>query len=187
MADLRTRKTFGSLKDAFLKLLEENRFEDITVSQLCSQAQIRRATFYSHFADKYEFLGFFIQEMRGEFVERICSMQETAESGQTREHGSYYDCLFEELINFFKERPQLVRNITNSQLLPVMRDIFAQEIQKSVYGYLKEQGDSDETTMQMKAHFYAGGLIELLFLWTKDPESFPVDQVNWFAMLVSEE
>ena len=59
MNDLRTQKTFRSLKQAFLDLLEQHRFEDITVGQLCQRAEIRRATFYNHFADKFEFLSFF--------------------------------------------------------------------------------------------------------------------------------
>ncbi len=58
MADLRTERTYNSLKEAFLTLLEHNRFESITVLQLCQCANIRRATFYSHFADKYEFMSF---------------------------------------------------------------------------------------------------------------------------------
>lgn len=45
MADLRTQKTYKSLKDAFLELLEKYRFEDIAIQQLCQSAQIRRATF----------------------------------------------------------------------------------------------------------------------------------------------
>lgn len=49
MADLRTERTYNSLKEAFLTLLEHNRFESITVLQLCQCANIRRATFLLSF------------------------------------------------------------------------------------------------------------------------------------------
>ena len=93
MADLRTQKTYKSLKDAFLELLEKYRFEDIAIQQLCQSAQIRRATFYTHFADKYEFLAFYIQEMRNEFVERIRKMTDLP----ANDNENYYDLLFHEL------------------------------------------------------------------------------------------
>lgn len=182
MGDLRTQKTYQSLKDAFLELLEKYRFEDITVQQLCQSARIRRATFYTHFADKYEFLAFFIQEMRNEFVERIRKMNDLP----VNDNENYYDMLFHELLLFFKERPQLVRNIKNSQMLPIMSDIFAEEVQKSVHGYLDEHCPEDPKTIEMKAYFYAGGLLQLLLLWTKDPDSFPVDEINWLKLLVNE-
>ena len=61
--DLRIRKTYLSLHNAFVALLEEKRFEDITVNELCDQAMIRRTTFYKHFADKYEYFTFYIKEI----------------------------------------------------------------------------------------------------------------------------
>ena len=82
MGDLRTIKTLRALKKAFLKLLEEKRFEEITVQQLCAEAEIRRATFYTHFADKYDFLAFFIQEIRDEFSSNIAELAQTDNSDE---------------------------------------------------------------------------------------------------------
>ena len=47
--DLRIRKTYLALHNAFTQLLEEKRFEDFTVNELCDLAMIRRTTFYKHF------------------------------------------------------------------------------------------------------------------------------------------
>lgn len=179
MADLRTQKTLNSLKNAFLELLSQYRFEEITILQLCQCARIRRATFYTHFADKYEFLSFFIQEMRDEFAGEVSSMI----SNPSREETSYYDQLFHKLILFFESHPQLVRNLKNSQMLPAMTEIFTQEVQKSVFQYLQTRSDGDERTQTMKACFYAGGILQLLLLWMKDPEEFRVDEINWLSYL----
>lgn len=179
MSDLRTEKTCTSLKNAFLDLLEQYRFEDITVQQLCQNANIRRATFYTHFADKYDFLAFYIQEMRKEFVTRIKNM----DSISADQKENYCDLMFHELLEFFKERPKLVTNIKNSQMLPIMSDIFAEEVQKSVYHFLIENCQEDPKTLEMKAYFYAGGLLQLLLLWTRNQETFPVDRINWLKFL----
>ena len=45
MADLRTERTYNSLKEAFLTLLEHNRFESITVLQLCQCANMNLCLF----------------------------------------------------------------------------------------------------------------------------------------------
>ena len=65
--DLRILRTYRSLNEAFTGLMEEKRFEDITVGELCERAMIRRTTFYKHFADKYEYFTFYIKEMRESF------------------------------------------------------------------------------------------------------------------------
>lgn len=173
MGDLRTERTLSNLKKAFLDLLEQQRFEQITVQQLCQNAQIRRATFYSHFADKYEFLSFYIHETRDEFISQI-----------KEESVSRYDQLFHEMIAFLEARPQLVKNLKNSQLLPTMMQIFTDEVQETAERFLHEKLPSeDETIIKMKASFYAGGILQLLQLWMENPSQFKVDEINWLEFL----
>ena len=63
--DLRIRKPYKALCDAFVTILEKKRFDDLTVNELCDEAMIRRATFYKHFADQYDFFSFFILIITG--------------------------------------------------------------------------------------------------------------------------
>lgn len=181
MGDLRTQKTLSSLKNAFLHLLEQYRFEEITIQQLCTCANIRRATFYTHFADKYEFLSFFIQEIRKELIE--CTYSLNHDSHQ--DDYSYYDNLFHELVLFFENHPQLVRNLKSSQMLPTMMEIFVEVVQKDVFCYLKTQSTTeDESMLEMKAYFYAGGIVQLLQLWIATPNQFKIDEINWLKLFV---
>ena len=66
--DLRVTKTYDALTAAFAALLEEKPFEQISVTELCDRARTRRATFYKHFGDKYEFMHFVLVETRHRFV-----------------------------------------------------------------------------------------------------------------------
>ena len=43
----------------------------MTVNLLCERAMIRRTTFYKHFADKYEYLAFYIRELRDGFESQL--------------------------------------------------------------------------------------------------------------------
>lgn len=52
--DFRVKKTRKALLQALRALLSEKSFDDITVTELCERAEIRRVTFYSHFGGKEE-------------------------------------------------------------------------------------------------------------------------------------
>ena len=50
--DFQKDKTKNKIKTAFLSLLRENSYNGITISSICSRAQIHRSTFYSHYENK---------------------------------------------------------------------------------------------------------------------------------------
>ncbi|MCM3269708.1 TetR/AcrR family transcriptional regulator [Paenibacillus elgii] len=55
-ADPRVIRTRRLLQDAFASLLQEKDFDSITVRDITERATVNRATFYAHFADKFEIL-----------------------------------------------------------------------------------------------------------------------------------
>ncbi|WP_025849966.1 TetR/AcrR family transcriptional regulator [Paenibacillus ehimensis] len=55
-ADPRVIRTRRLLQDAFASLIQEKNFESITVRDITERATVNRATFYAHFADKFEIL-----------------------------------------------------------------------------------------------------------------------------------
>ena len=52
-SDRRVLYTRKSIRDAFLSLLESTPLEQITVKEICSLADINRATFYRNYTDLY--------------------------------------------------------------------------------------------------------------------------------------
>lgn len=50
------KRTLGDFKDRMFLLLSQKPFEDISVNELCAQANYPRATFYNYFDDKYDLL-----------------------------------------------------------------------------------------------------------------------------------
>lgn len=54
--DLRVIRTKKAIRNAFLELLEEKDFDDITVRDLTTRADINRGTFYFHYKDKHELM-----------------------------------------------------------------------------------------------------------------------------------
>lgn len=56
--DIRVQRTYGLLMNAFIELLKEKDFENLSVSDICEKAGVHRATFYKHFNDKLEFISY---------------------------------------------------------------------------------------------------------------------------------
>ena len=54
--DPRVKRTRNLLKQAFIELMQEIGFRSITVQNITERAEINRATFYAHFADKYQLI-----------------------------------------------------------------------------------------------------------------------------------
>lgn len=60
--DLRVRRTKKMLQDAFMALMAQKPFPDITVQDITERAMVNRGTFYDHFADKYALMEYALRE-----------------------------------------------------------------------------------------------------------------------------
>lgn len=63
MLDPRVKRTRQLLTDALLDLLQTRTFSQITVQDITRQAEVNRATFYAHFLDKLDLLGYMVRQM----------------------------------------------------------------------------------------------------------------------------
>ena len=175
--DLRIKKTYISLHNAFTLLLEEKRFEDITVNELCDRAMIRRTTFYKHFADKYEYFTFYIKEVVATFQDRLAP--DVAEG----EVDAYLLHMSRELLRFMKQHDRLVQNIKGSSMFPMLLSILLDQISLDVTQVLRrsKQGSMERKSIESVAAFYAGGLANTLFQYLKNDE--PVDEDQFIKII----
>lgn len=60
--DLRAVRTRKYIIEAFIELIEEKKFSNITINEISTKAMINRATFYRHFLDKYDLMDTVIKE-----------------------------------------------------------------------------------------------------------------------------
>lgn len=63
MEDKRIAKTKRNLKEAMIRMLSEEDFERISVTELCKEAKVSRITFYSHYSDKHALLDDIFNDM----------------------------------------------------------------------------------------------------------------------------
>src|SRR5215471_1669467 len=69
--DLRIRRTRKLIWEALLSLLQEQAFATISVRAISERAMVHRATFYTHFQDKYALLEYGIGEAFQQIVQEL--------------------------------------------------------------------------------------------------------------------
>ena len=164
--DLRIEKTYLALHKAFIELLEEKRFETFTVNELCQHAMIRRTTFYKLFADKYEYLSFFIREICADF--RATLSPEIQDNGIN----AYFLHMTRQLIRFIRGNGQLIRNALDSTMFPMLLNILMEHIVEDLLQVSPQRTAQSEAM----ASFYAGGLLNTLFRRLRQSERIDEDQ-----------
>jgi AcrR family transcriptional regulator len=82
--DRRIRRTRKLLQDALISLMIENGYEDVTVQDIIDRADVGRATFYAHFADKRTLLASRIEDLRSALSQQQRQAGGGADQGDTR-------------------------------------------------------------------------------------------------------
>lgn len=68
MTDLRVLKTHKAIQTAFVDLLYEKEFKDISVQEICDKALINRNTFYKYYSGKSGLAGKMISEFKQDYA-----------------------------------------------------------------------------------------------------------------------
>ena len=156
--DIRVQKTYNMLVIAFLKMLEEKKYEEITINDLCKEAGIRRATFYQHFNDKFGFFVFTVKTIQKKVKENT---KELYKSDSTE---TFYINLCKYAIELLEQNEQIVYSIFQSNMFSLMADILVDEFAKDVETQLKED-NIDKYNQTMLAQIITGGFLQLAKWW----------------------
>ena len=169
--DIRTRRTYNLLIEAFEQLLTEKNVEAITVSEICERSTVRRGTFYRHFADKQAFFRFYLQSI----TERFLKQMSTDEQPDRLE--PYAQHMHLALISFFEEKRGMVFHVLGPSMPAKTLDSIvvqiARGIEERIEAYEREGGVELAASARFLSLHYAGGLIHTLREWISDGKPVP--------------
>ncbi len=103
----RRKKTTDKIKDSLIKLLETTKPDDITVTRLCTEAGVNRATFYYHYDTVQQVFAELENQMETEFLRSIAASPIKQDGTPEK---SFYVMFFE----FVARNAALCRMILNS-------------------------------------------------------------------------
>ena len=167
--DARIIKTKDSLILSFETLLGKKKFEDITINEICENANIRRATFYKHFEDKYDFLGHFIKTLRVKF-------DSTGQYGNPDGTVGYYVEYAHEIIHFLDENDAILRNILESADVGSILNVIIIENLKETRKRLKESAELGlklPASVNTVADMMVGGVAVVILNWFEEGRPIP--------------
>ena len=163
--DLRIKKTYRALFNAFTELLEEYRFEDLTVAMLCERAMIRRTPFYKHFRDKNDYFAFYSDALMSGLPQKRADANgmEGAEDVRALRHEVFADAM-----NMVLAHEQLMDNILASSMSGMLTSMICDRIARSIRERVMSALDEDEfapVSLETTSVFVAGGIIRLFTMW----------------------
>lgn len=159
--DRRTKYTKMVLKDSFLNLLENKDISRITVKEICEDADINRATFYSHYTDVYDLL----KKIESEFLDNV-----NVYLSQLDKKGKNVNdfILAEKIFDYIKDNAKLCK-----LLLSERGDIsFQKKIMTIVYDkIISELTDNNKISMEDAEYVYSftiTGCVGIVQKWLFD-------------------
>jgi len=174
--DLRIVKTKIHLLNALRTLLYKDNFTKITVQDICGEALVSRAAFYTHYVDKYALLKDSLLETGQEFLDSIRSCGNDDKQKETVIGNFIYDYR-KTIMNLMSE--------SDSELLNIMSDFLihfigcavtgdklgtVEEIEKSI----KNAKNNRDSLLQTSIYtFCAGGILGALLSYSQ--KKFPPD------------
>lgn len=156
--DLRIKKTYTALENAFIALMEKKSFDEISVQELCDLAVIRRTTFYKHFSDKYEYLDYFIRSIRDEL---ICDSIPAGNDSLP----DFYLRTANKIITWFKNNEIIVRRVLQSNGQSLLKQMTEELIYNDVLNLLKQSNKQEQIEPEIYASFISGGVIQVAHRW----------------------
>ena len=131
--DRRQRKTREAIFNAFTMLLSKKNFNQITVGEIIQQADVGRATFYSHFETKDFLLKEFCEEL-------FCHIFDT-ENDKGHKHKHIFDCndsdsVFLHLFKHLQKNDNNILNLLSSQNNELFLKYFRSNLEGLVESHL---------------------------------------------------
>lgn len=182
--DLRIRRTYKLLSESLLDLLSENKFEDISVTDICEKAMIHRTTFYKHFEDKYQLLKFCVKEFQINFS------KENNFDYKFNNLTDYYINTMKNILEFItspKNKSQFVALLKNNR--NSIQTIFHETIVEDVILKLedvKKNGNEFSVPIPMIAEFYAGAIISVIRWWFESDMTISVEDLIRYSSFLSQ-
>ena len=172
--DLRVKRTKKALSEAFMRLMAEKSFEDITVNELCDEAGIRRATFYKHYTDKFDFLTAYTCALRDRFDNVIWKSDVSAPPKE------YYVAYAKRLVGFISENSAAIDNVLKSNMFPTLLTIILEQNYKDTCERLcasAEAGMKLGASVEVTASMASGAVAAAVYAWLKTGKKKSADEL----------
>ena len=170
--DRRIKYTKNIIKTTFLKKLEEKEINKITVSEICKEADVNRATFYRYYLDVYDLL----DSIETEFVDNLRLIFK-------EENYTVYSFALK-VLNIFLENKQILKVIFKSRSnINFMQEFLETAYEKCQTKWKNIDSNLTDEQIELGAIYIFNGSLGIINYWVQnDFTSKPED----IAEIISE-
>lgn len=172
--DARVIRTKQNLLTAFKELLAEKQFEEISVNEICVRAEVRRATFYKHFVDKYDFLKYTVGSLRRDFDKTL------PQSKRPNATSEYYTDYVRAIVDFLITNESMIKNAFESEVFPRLIEVIREQNYEDTKIRLENSVDEGmvlPASVEVTAHMITGAVANMLIVWWQGGMAIPKERL----------
>jgi len=171
--DRRVRRTRALLQNALMSLMIEKGYESITVQDIIDRADVGRATFYAHFADKQSLLSSRLEDLRARLL------QEQRGALTTVRNGAHVLGFSRAMLQHASESLPLWRKLAGEEsgafVLARIHEMLAELVRNDVAAMgCTQRGAEREALIQ----YLTGGFVALMTWWLNAGAKLSVDEID---------
>ena len=174
--DIRRQRTRALLVQAFEELSRTKALQEISVSEICELATVRRGTFYKHFEDKDDFFRYYLTTITADIVEQLSAGESLDDLW---EYASYmHVSLARMLIGDRGMRRNLEGGGVPAGVLDMVVAQIADGIVTRIELWCKREGVTLKTSAEFVGDFYSAGLVHTMRAWMSKGQPFPPEELE---------
>lgn len=152
------------IRTALLRMLEQEKYDCITIKEICQQADLSRQTFYQMFSSKDEVIQYHFSTLFHEFEKKCGSSQNDTLSNIARH-----------FFSFFYEQRDFVQILITNHLAFLLEQQFEVYLRKIT---LFRDINDKELHGDYTTAYIAGALTQVLIHWFKHSFDLSVDELS---------
>lgn len=173
--DLRIIKTKRALFDALINLMKNKSFEEIKVSDICTEALVNRSTFYAHYNDKYELLMDYINTLKTSLIDAL------SKNSNIHNTKAYYMELIKILLDHIDERKDIYYSILINNRNSIVLDILLDVVSKDLKTHIQEENVKiGSIPSDVISRFYLGAVVSIGLEWLNNSTKYTKEELLTF-------
>lgn len=166
--NLRMTRTKQALINSFYYLVSKKDFEKITIADITKHAEVNRATFYSHFDDKYELLDYLLGDSA------TAAIQNRTKGEAKFDHDSIQQLVLA-VCDYYQQPNIQCRTSYVGLVVPQMKDRMITELVNCLSESLEEIMGQNE--LDMYVSIFAQAIHEGAIQWVKGKSAIDKEEV----------
>jgi AcrR family transcriptional regulator len=186
--DMRIRRTKKQIWEALLSLLQEQTFAATSVSAICEQAMVHRATFYCHFADKYALLEYGMQGAVQTIVKDLQWKDLQWKDLQWKEPIQKREAFILSMLEYMRTHQRLFSLLLHEEFATRFLRRLVSGFER---GLTRPEGPMKQVAIptSVLAQFYAGAVLHVMIWWVEQEMRMPsqelADYINRLLLPIS--